>query len=82
MEYTEYKKIIDDGMVEYINNGNSTFYIGSALKDYVFDFDNPQEPYDHKKNLIDKAIQSILKGKPLPEGIKLVKCTWIEMGRN
>ena len=32
MKYEEYKKILDDALVEYVNNGYSTFYIGSAVR--------------------------------------------------
>ena len=73
MQYTEYKKIIDDALVEYVNDGGSTFYIGNARKEYFFEYDNPLLPHDIKKNLSDKAVQCILKNKDLPDGIKLVK---------
>lgn len=32
MEYAEYKKILDKGMIDYVNSGGSTFYMGSATK--------------------------------------------------
>ena len=76
--YDDYKKILNDGMVEYVNNGNSTFYIGSAIKEYFFEYDNKNLPHDSKKHLSDKAIQAIVAQKPLPEGVRLVKCVWHE----
>lgn len=78
MKYEEYKKIIDDGMVEYTNKGYSTFYVGNAIKEYVFDYEDKMLPYDSKKNLSDKAMQAIIAHKPFPEGIQLVRCIWHE----
>lgn len=73
MRYEEYKKILDDGMVEYVNNGYSTFYIGCAVREYFFEYDNEPVPHDNKKHLSDKAIQCIMQKKPLPDGIRLVR---------
>lgn len=78
MKYEEYKKILDNGMVEYINSGRSTFYIGNVIKEYIFDYENELLPSDSKKNLSDKAMQAIIARKPLPEGIRLVRCIWHE----
>lgn len=78
MKYEEYKKILDDGMVEYVNKGGSTFYIGNAIKEYFFEYENELLPSDGKKNLSDKAVQAIIVHKPLPEGIRLVRCVWHE----
>lgn len=78
MKYEEYKKILDDGMVEYVNKGYSTFYVGNAVKEYVLDYEDDMLPCDEKKNLSDKAIQTIIAHKPLPEGIRLVQCIWHE----
>lgn len=78
MKYEEYKKILDNGMVEYVNSGHSTFYIGNVIKEYIFDYENELLPSDSKKNLSDKAMQAIIARKPLPEGIRLVRCIWHE----
>lgn len=37
MQYEEYRNIIMSGMVEYVNNGGSTFHIGNAVKEYFFE---------------------------------------------
>lgn len=71
MKYEDYKSILDKGMVEYVNNGYSTFYIGNAVREYFFDYSDPLLPHDSKKHLSDKAIQCIMQKKPLPEGIVL-----------
>lgn len=71
MKYEEYKPLLDNAMVEYVNNGYSTFYIGSAVREYFFDYLDPLLPYDSKKHLSDKAIQCIIAKKPLPDGIVL-----------
>lgn len=71
MKYEEYKPLLDNAMVEYVNNGYSTFYIGSAIREYFFDYLDPMLPYDSKKHLSDKAIQCIIAKKPLPDGIVL-----------
>ncbi len=76
MEYTEYKKIIDKGMIDYLNGGGSVFYMGSATKEYVFSYENENDAADHKKNLSDKAVQAILRKGTLPNGIRLEKCIW------
>ena len=39
MEYTGYKKILDDALVDYVNSGGSVFYMGSVIKEYIFDYD-------------------------------------------
>lgn len=71
MKYEDYKSILDKGMVEYVNNGYSTFYIGNAVREYFFDYSDPLLPHDSKKHLSDKAIQCIMQKKPLPKGIVL-----------
>ncbi len=76
MQYEEYRKIIVSGMVEYVNNGGSTFYIGNAVREYFFEYDNELLPHDDKEILSNKAVQAINKKKPLPDGIRLVRCVW------
>ena len=71
MRYEEYKPILDRAMVEYVNNGYSTFYIGSAVREYFFDYSDPLLPEDNKEYLSNKAIQCIIAKKPLPDGIVL-----------
>lgn len=71
MKYEEYKPLLDRAMVEYVNSGYSTFYIGNAVREYFFDYENEPVAYDTKKNLSDKAIQCIMQKKPLPDGIVL-----------
>lgn len=76
MEYAEYKKILDEAMVSYVNNGGSVFYMGSVTKEYIFSYDNDMIPYDHKDHLNNKAIQAIMQKQKLPSGISLEKCIW------
>lgn len=78
MKYEEYRDIITSGMVEYVNNGGSTFHIGNAVKEYIFEYDNEPVPHDKKENLSNKAVQAINEHKPLPDGIRLVRCIWHE----
>ena len=64
MDYKEYQKIIDQSMVEYVKNGGSLFYMS---KEYLFDYDDPNDAADHKKILADKAVQAALRGqRPWP----------------
>ena len=74
MQYEEYRNIIMSGMVEYVNNGGSTFHIGNTVKEYFFEYDNELLPHDDKEFLTNKAVQAIYKKKPLPDGIRLVQC--------
>lgn len=76
MQYEEYRNIIMSGMVEYVNNGGSTFHIGSAVKEYFFEYDNKLLPPNEKEILSNKAVQAIDRKKALPDGIKLVRCVW------
>lgn len=78
MKYEEYRNIIMSGMVEYVNNGGSTFHIGNAVKEYFFEYDNESVPHDKKEILSDKAVQAINEHKTLPDGIRLVQCVWHE----
>ena len=77
MDYKEYQKIIDQSMVEYVKNGGSLFYMS---KEYLFDYDDPNDAVDHKKILADRAIQAMYKKEKLPDGIRLKQC--IFHGRN
>ena len=74
MQYEEYRNIIMSGMVEYVNNGGSTFHIGNTVKEYFFEYDNELLPHDDKEFLTNKAVQAIDKKKPLPDWIRLVRC--------
>lgn len=74
MEYSEYKKILDEGMVEYVNGGGSIYHMSKALKEYIFSYDNESMAADHKRHLLDKAVQAILNKEKLPKGIRLEKC--------
>lgn len=76
MQYEEYRNIIMSGMVEYVNNGGSTFHIRNAVKEYFFEYDNELLPHDDKEILSNKAVQAINEHKPLPDGIRLVRCVW------
>ena len=80
MNYEEYKRVIDQGMVEYVANGGSLFFMGGVTKEYIFAYDNEYDAADHKKILADKAAQAIYKKEKLPDGIRLKKC--IFHGRN
>lgn len=76
MEYTEYKQILDAAMVDYVNSGGSVFYMGSVVKEYIFEYDNENMAYDSRRRLEDKAVIAIAEKKRLPEGIRLKKCIW------
>lgn len=74
MEYSEYKDILDQALLDYINGGGSIYYITNTVREYIFSYENENLPDDSKKNLSDKAVQMILKRKALPKGIRLEKC--------
>lgn len=74
MEYSEYKDILDQALLDYINGGGSIYYITNTVREYIFSYENENLPDDNKKNLSDKAVQMILKRKALPKGIRLEKC--------
>lgn len=74
MEYIEYKDILDQALLDYINSGGSIYYITNTVREYIFSYENENLPDDNKKNLSDKAVQMILKRKALPKGIRLEKC--------
>ena len=76
MEYRDYKKILDEAMASYVNQGGSTYNMNYVLKEYVFSYDNESMADDQKKHLSDKAVQAILKKETLPKGIRLEKCIW------
>lgn len=74
MEYNEYKDILDQALLDYINSGGSIYFIGNTVREYEFSYDCENLPEDTKKNLSDKAVQMILKKKALPKGIRLERC--------
>lgn len=76
MEHVEYKKILDEAMIDYINSGGSVLYMGNAVKEYVFDYDDENMAYEARRRLEDKAIKAITEKKNLPEGIRLKQCIW------
>lgn len=76
MEHAEYKKILDEAMVDYVNNGGSVFYMGCVVKEYIFDYEDKNMAYDTRRRLEDKAIIAIMEKKRLPDGIRLKKCIW------
>lgn len=76
MEYAEYKKILDEAMVDYINNGGSVFYMGCVVKEYIFDYEDENMAYETRRRLEDKAIVAIMDKKQLPDEIRLKKCIW------
>lgn len=76
MEHAEYKKILDNAMIDYVNNGGSVFYMNSVVKEYIFDYEDENMSYDSRRRLEDKAVRSIMEKKRLPEGIRLKKCIW------
>lgn len=80
MEYKEYKKILDQAMVDYVNNGGSVFYMDNVTKEYAFDYDNRNMAYDTYAQLENKAIKAIMEKKRLPEGIRLKQCIWHRKG--
>lgn len=82
MEYTGYKKILDDALVDYVNSGGSVFYMGSVIKEYIFDYDDKNIPYETPTRLEDKAIKAITEKKKLPEGIRLKQCIWHVKGKD
>lgn len=76
MKYKEYKKILDQAMIDYINGGGSVFYMGSAVKEYIFGYDDENIAYKARTRLEDRAIKAIIEKKDLPEGIRLKQCIW------
>lgn len=76
MEYIEYKKILDEAMIDYVNNGGSVYYIGNVIKEYFFAYEDENIPYDKRCSLDNKAIRAIMDKKALPSGIRLKKCIW------
>ena len=36
MEYRDYKQILDEAMVSYVNHGGSTYNMNCVLKEYIF----------------------------------------------
>ena len=60
MKYEEYKPLLDNAMVEYVNNGYSTFYIGSAVREYFFDYSDPMLPYDSKNIYLTRRYSALL----------------------
>ena len=73
MIYNKYKKLINDALIEYFENGGSLVYLAlhDLNKEYVSEFDEPI-PENEKEILIDNAIKAIEEGKDLPENIELV----------
>ena len=51
MEHAEYKKILDEAMVDYVNNGGSVFYMGCVVKEYIFDYEDKNMAYDTRRRL-------------------------------
>lgn len=76
MEYAEYKKILDQAMLDYVNSGGSVFYMGNVTKEYVFNYDDETMAYETRTRLEDKAIKAIIEKKRLPEGIRLKRYIW------
>jgi len=76
MEYKEYKSILDAALVDYINNGGSVFYMGSAVKEYIFEYDNESMECDMRGCFENKAVKAITEKKNLPDGIRLKQCIW------
>lgn len=76
MEYTEYKKILDKAMFDYVNSGGSVFYINCVTKEYVFDYENEKMAYDSRTRLESQAVRAITEKKRLPDGIRLKECIW------
>lgn len=76
MEHVEYKKILDQAMIDYVNSGGSVFHMDSVTKEYIFDYDNENMAYEACTRLEDKAIRAIIEKKILPEGIRLKQCIW------
>lgn len=80
MEYVEYKKILDQAMVDYVNSGGSVFYMDNVTKEYIFDYEEKDMAYETRTRLEDKAIKAIMEKKRLPEGIRLKQCIWHRKG--
>ena len=57
MKYSEYKDILDQALLDYINGGGSIYYITNTVREYIFSYENENLPDDNKKNLSDKAVQ-------------------------
>lgn len=76
MEYVEYKRILDQAAVDYVNSGGSVFYMRSVTQEYIFDYDDKNMAYETRRRLEDKAVKAITEKKSLPEGIRLKQCIW------
>lgn len=76
MEHAEYKKILDESMVDYINNGGSVYYMSNVIKEYIFEYEDEIMAYETRRRLEDKAILAMMDKKRLPDGIRLKKCIW------
>ncbi len=73
MEYEEYKDILNGALAKYVNDGGSVYFIGSATKEYFFEYEDGMSA-DKIDRLEDKAIQAMIAKKPLPQGIRLTGC--------
>lgn len=76
MDYLEYKKILEEAMVSYVNSGGSVYHMTEVIREYVFSYDNEPLSEDAKSRLENRAVQAINNMQPLPPGIRLKKCIW------
>lgn len=76
MDYLEYKKILEETMVSYVNSGGSVYHMTEVIREYVFSYDNELLSEDAKSRLENRAVQAINNMQPLPSGIRLEKCIW------
>ena len=86
MRYEDYKKILDQAMIDYVNGGGSIFYMSCVKKEYIFSYEEEKSGVpmaaDTKKHLSYKAIQAMLKKEPLTKGIKLEQCIYHLHGKD
>ena len=74
--YEDYRKILEAGVQEYLENGGSIDRINTVQREYVFSYDDINIPYDCMEYLTDKAVQAINAKRTLPIGIRLNKCIY------
>jgi hypothetical protein len=79
MTYIECKKIINNSLADFCNNGGSLFKLNNLIKEYVFKYDIEPIAEDHKKILSDKAIRCILNGLDLPPNVRLEHINYREI---
>ena len=72
MDYLEYKKILEEAMVFYVNSGGSVYHMTEVIREYFFSYDNEPLSEDAKSRLENRAVQAINNMQPLPPGTERI----------